>query len=115
MFSYLGKIVAVAALAVPMVFSAPTHHLKIRNPLAVDVVPDSYIVVYNSDVSAETITSHIESISSLIARRDSTQSNSGIGATYDLEEFKGYQVLADSATIAAIAATPEVCQLTPSI
>lgn len=113
MFSYLGKIAAVAALAVPMVFGAPApaHHHKIRNPEARDVVPDSYIVVYNKDVTSAVVASHVETVHSLIAKRDSTLANAGIGATYDLTGFKGYQVLADAATIGAIASSPEVNQL----
>src|ERR1700760_4872371 len=111
MFSYLGKLAAVAAFIIPTVIGAPAHHLKLRNPTAIDVVPDSYIVVYNTDVSAESIASHIESVSSLIARRDVTVANAGIGATYNLDQFKGYHIVADSATIASIAAAAEVSQL----
>jgi oryzin len=40
----------------------------------------------------------------MLSRRDLT----GIGATYDMDELKGYQVVADEATIAEIAASPEV-------
>jgi hypothetical protein len=110
MFSYFTKIAAVAAVAIPMVFSAPTtHHHKIRNPLAEDVVANSYIVVYNSDVTSAAITSHISSITSLIAKRDTTLANAGVAATYDLNDFKGYNVVATAETIASIAAAPEVC------
>lgn len=108
MFSYLGKLAAVAALAVPLVLGAPAPHLKIRNPHATDIVKDSYIVVYNNNITAEAITSHIDSISSLITKRDSLLSAAGIKTTFDIDEFKAYHVVADSATIGAIAASPEV-------
>lgn len=109
MLSYFSKIAAVAAIAIPMVFAAPTaHHYKIRNPEAEDVVADSYIVVYTKDVTPEVISNHVSSITSLIAKRDTTLENAGIGATYDLSGFKGYNVIATSETIASIAAAPEV-------
>jgi hypothetical protein len=60
MFSYFGKIAAVAAFATPLVFGAPApapaHHHKIRNPAATDVIKDSYIVVYNTEITAAAIT-----------------------------------------------------------
>lgn len=113
MFSYVGKLAAVAALALPLVFGAPApaHPLKIRNLSATDVVKDSYIVVYNSDVTAAAITSHEESINSLISKRDSLLHAAGIKTTYDLDDFKAYHVIADSATIATIAASPEVAYI----
>ncbi len=40
----------------------------------------------------------------MLSRRDLT----GLGATYDMDELKGYQVVAYEAAIAAIAAFPEV-------
>jgi oryzin len=46
----------------------------------------------------------VASVSSMLSRRDLT----GIGATYDMDELKGYQVIADEAAIAEIAASPEV-------
>ncbi|KAH8793270.1 peptidase S8/S53 domain-containing protein [Hyaloscypha finlandica] len=109
MVSYFTRFLALAAALAP-VFGAPAtapHHLKIRNPQAEDVVPDSYIVVYNSNVDAETIASHVASVSSMLSRRDLT----GIGATYDMDELKGYQVVADEAAIAEIAASPEVAYI----
>lgn len=107
MVNYLAKLAALAAVIAPLVFAAPSPHpgtLKIRNIEATDVVPDSYIVVYNDDVSAEVIASHVSSVSSLLSKRD----EGGIGATYDLDTLKGYQVQADADTIAEIAASPEV-------
>ena len=108
MASYLTKLAALAAIVGPLVFGAPTpaHHLKIRNPLAEDVVQDSYIVVYNTDVNVSMVTQHMDSVSTMISKRSSTLV--GIGATYDLDDFKGFQVAADSATINEIASSPEV-------
>ena len=106
MASYLTKLAALAAAIIP-VFAAPgphAGHLKIRNADATDVVPNSWIVVYHNDVNASAITAHEQSISSILSRRDTD----GIGATYSLELLKGYQVTADAATIADIAAAPEV-------
>ena len=40
-------------------------------------------------------------MSSMLSRRELT----GIGATYDLDELKGYQVFADEVAIAEIAAS----------
>jgi len=107
MFSYLTRLAGLAALAVPLVFAAPAQHLKIRNALTTDVVPDSYIVVYDSDITAAAIKSHVESVAVLISRKRS-DTPAGLQTTYDLDDFKGYHVLADSATIATIADSPEV-------
>jgi subtilisin family serine protease len=111
MASYLTKLAAIAAVVAPLVFGAPapTHHLKIRNPLAEDVVQDSYIVVYNTDVNATMVAQHMVSVSTMISKRASTLT--GIGATYDLDGFKGFQVAADSATINEIANSPEVAYI----
>ncbi|TVY55123.1 Subtilisin-like protease 2, partial [Lachnellula cervina] len=106
MVSYLVKLAALAAV-ITSCFAAPAPHaglLKIRNIDATDVVPDSYIVVYKNDIDAATIESHEKSITSMLLRRDTH----GIGATYTMDLLKGYQINADSATIAEIAAKPEV-------
>lgn len=110
MVSYFAKLTSLAAVIAPLVLAAPTpragvSHLKIRNAEATDVIPDSYIVVYNDDVSAATIASHLETVDALIAKRDEF---AGIGATYDLDTLKGYQISADAETIKAIADSPEV-------
>jgi subtilisin family serine protease len=109
--SFILRLAAIAAVVAPAIFAAPTPsapHLKIRNPEATDVVPDSYIVVYNSDINATSIETHLSSVSALISRRRDV---GGIGATYDLSTLKGYQVTADAATIAEIAASPEVAYI----
>jgi hypothetical protein len=59
MASYFTRFIALAAAVAPVFGApAPAHHLKIRNRMAADVVPDSYIVVYNSDVDSAMIASH---------------------------------------------------------
>ena len=111
MVSYLAKIAGVAALALPVVFGAPAPsplNLKLRNPAATEVVPNKYIVVYEKDVAASAIASHISTITSLISKRKRDFSLGAIATTYAIGEFKGYAVTADEATMAEIAAKPEV-------
>ncbi|TVY23887.1 Subtilisin-like protease [Lachnellula hyalina] len=106
MVSYLVKLAGLAAVIAP-VFATPVPnagHLKIRNNDASDVIPNSYIVVYKSDIDDDTIESHQNSIGSMLSRRD-TQ---GVGATYTMELLKGYQINADSGTMDKIGAKPEV-------
>lgn len=107
MVSYLGRLAALAAV-LPAVFAAPAPapvNLKIRNLDARDVVKDSYIVVYNRDVNATVFEASIAQVNTMLSKRDS---DSGIGATYDIGNFKGYQVTADTATLAEIAASDDV-------
>ena len=111
MVSYLARIAGVAALALPVVFGAPApsaHQLKIRNPDATEVVPNKYIVVYEKDVAAETISTHMSTVESLLSKRKRDFAEGAIAATYEIGELKGHAVTADEATIAEIAATPEV-------
>lgn len=106
MVSYLGRLAALAALVAPIVFAAPAPaNLKIRNVDARDVVKDSYIVVYQKDISAAAFSTHVEEVKSLTSKREV----GGIGATYDIGSFKGYQITADAATLGEIAASPDVC------
>jgi hypothetical protein len=105
-FPTIGSLATLAAVLLPAAFAAPTHHHKIRNADAKDVIPNSYIIVYKDNVAAPAIAAHESTISSMISKRDS--SFAGIGAKYNMSSFKGYQVEADSATIAQIAAAPEV-------
>jgi len=111
MVSYLARIAGVAALALPVVFGAPApsaHQLKIRNPDATEVVPNKYIVVYEKDVAPKSILSHLSNVKNLISKRKRDFSLGGIDVTYEIGNFKGYAVTADEATIAEIAASPEV-------
>lgn len=106
MVSYITRL-ALAALALPAVFAAPApqpHLLKIRDSNAKEIIKDSYIVVYNNDISAASISSHEAHFSNLLSRRSLT----GVGATYHMAHLKGYQVTADLAAIAEIAASPDV-------
>jgi hypothetical protein len=105
LFTSSLRLAAVALALLPAAFAAPTS-LKIRNLEATDVVPNSYIVVYHQDTSAEAIAAHEFSIASSLNKRSSTLS--GIGATYSMSEFKGYQIEADEDTIAEISNSPEV-------
>ncbi|KAJ5037329.1 uncharacterized protein L3040_007505 [Drepanopeziza brunnea f. sp. 'multigermtubi'] len=111
MVSYIGKLVALAAVVVPAVFAAPAPapaNLKIRNLEARDVVKDSYIVVYNPAVEADIFEASIAEVSSLISKRAVA---GGIGAKYTIGDFKGYQITADTATLAEIAASPDVAYI----
>lgn len=65
----------------------------------------SYIVVYNKDVTADVIASHVENVNALVSKRDTS---AGIEATYEISDFKGYAIATDLETINAIAASPEV-------
>jgi oryzin len=66
-----------------------------------------YIVVYHNDINATMMASHMSSITSMLSRRDLT----GVGAQYNMDQLKGYQVTADPAAIAEIAASPEVAYI----
>ncbi|KAG9245131.1 subtilisin-like serine protease-like protein PR1A [Calycina marina] len=113
MVSYLARLAGVAALALPAVFGAPAPgaHLKIRNADIKEFVPNKYIVVYETDVAKETIESHFATVESLLSKRKRSFADGGIGAKYEIGDFKGYAVTADEATIADIAATPEVAYI----
>jgi len=113
MVSYITRFATLAAVILPAIFAAPVaqpHLLKIRNADATNVVKDSYIVVYNDDISSAQIASHVAQVSASLSKRALT----GIGATYDMDFLKGYQVTADAAGIAEIAAKPEVSFLSHS-
>jgi oryzin len=106
-FPSLGKLATVAAAVLPFVSAAPaTHHHKIRNAQAKEVIPNSYIIVYHENVSAPDIAAHELMVSSTLSKRASTMN--GVGHKYDLGSFKGYQIEADPTTIHQIANSPEV-------
>lgn len=108
MVSYLGRLAALAALVAPVIFAAPAPaNLKIRNVDARDVVKDSYIVVYQKGISAAAFSTHVEEVKSLTSKREV----GGVGATYDIGDFKGYQITADAATLGEIAASPDVAYI----
>lgn len=105
---FTQSLIALAACFLPLIAGIPTAqpHLKIQNPTAQDVVPNSYIVVFNKDIDSAAITSEYASVNHILSKRDST--HKGIGSKYDLEHFKGYQIEADMATIEQIASSPQV-------
>lgn len=108
MVSYLGRLAALAAIVAPIVFAAPAPaNLKIRNIDAPDVVKDSYIVVYQTDITTAAFTAAIEGVKSLTSKREV----GGIGATYNIGDFKGYQITADASVLSEIAASPEVAYI----
>jgi hypothetical protein len=114
--AYLTILTAFAAAIAP-VFGAPAAlalHPKIKVPQAAakDVVEDSYIVVYNKDITPESTASHEGFLASVITKRDNAAS---VGAKYKIHEFAGYQISADVATINEIASSPEVFPASSSI
>ncbi|TAQ86894.1 hypothetical protein B7494_g4801 [Chlorociboria aeruginascens] len=112
MVNYFAKLATLAAVVLPLIFAAPTN-LKLRNADATDVIENSYIVIYNTDVTAEKMANHLASVSSIISKRDSTLA--GVGATYEIDDFKGFQVEADEAAIAEIIASPDVAYVEKDI
>ncbi|CAL3972326.1 unnamed protein product [Diplocarpon coronariae] len=104
MVSYLGRLAALAAAIAPAVLAAPTGDLKIVNTNAANVIQDSYIVVYNDDVSMETFEASMNEHKSRFSKRDTTV----IGGSFAIKNFKGYQVKADTSTLAEIVASPHV-------
>lgn len=108
-FLSVTRIATLAAALLPFAAAAPTPDLKIRNPLATDVVPNSYIIVYKDTVNSTALDFHIATVSSLVSKRG--LHHKGVGPTYNMDGFKGFQVEADAATIAEIAKDPNVCFL----
>ncbi|ESZ93713.1 hypothetical protein SBOR_5898 [Sclerotinia borealis F-4128] len=111
MASYLTVLTALAAVFAP-VFAAPAAlpHPKIKTPTtdAKQIIADSYIVVYNTDITAEVTASHVDFVNAIVAKRDNAVS---VGATYKIQDFSGYQISADSASIVEIANQPEVAYI----
>ncbi|KAM3070405.1 Subtilisin-like protease 2 [Clarireedia jacksonii] len=110
--AYLTILTAFAAAIAP-VFGAPAAlaphpKIKVTQAAAKDIVEDSYIVVYNKDITAESTASHENFLSSVLTKRDNTAS---VGAKYQIQEFAGYQISADAATINEIASSPEVAYI----
>lgn len=109
MYISIGCVAALASFILPIAFAAPTpesHILKLRNPEARDVKPDSYIVVYKPSVNATGIAAIESVIESSLAKRDGEFD--GISAKYELGSFKGFAIEADAATIAELAASEDV-------
>lgn len=106
MGSYFGMLAASAAVIAPAVFAAPAPtNAKISNLGATDVIPDSYIVVYNEDVSVDDFTASVSQVNTLAAMPDAGTISS-VEATFNFGNFKGMHVTADAATLDEIAASP---------
>ena len=106
---FTRSLIALAACLLPLINAAPVTeqpHVKIRNPSAQDVIPNSYIVVFNKDIGAEDIESEFASVNSILSKRSSA--HKGIGNKYNLSGLKGYQIETDTATIGEIASSPHV-------
>ncbi|KAI1000240.1 Subtilisin-like protease 2 [Podosphaera aphanis] len=108
MISYYVRIVAFAVL-IASIFAAPTtapdYKLKIRSPPGPHYIENSWIVVYRKDVSKLQISSHEQSIKSLINKRDLL---GDIKASWNMALLKGYHIKTNEAVIAAIASAPEI-------
>jgi hypothetical protein len=63
------------------------------------------------DIGVSDIYNHVAAVTSILSRRDLLSS---IGARYDMDHLKGYQITADVAAIAEIAASPLVGSLIPA-
>lgn len=102
------SLIALAACFLPLIAAAPVEaqHTKLRNPTAQDIIPDSYIVVFNKDVNDADIESEFASVNRILSKRSS--SHKGLGAKYNIPGFRGYQIHTDSANINEIAASPLV-------
>ena len=103
--------VALTAALLPFVAAVPVDHpgkLKIREmDKRAEVIPGRYIVVFEPSTNASTVEAHEASIVAL-KKRDVT---ADVDNTYAVEEFKGYSITTDEATIAEIAASPEVSHI----
>lgn len=89
MASHIIRLTALFAFIVPLVLGHPSAsippHAKIRRAAETsDVVADSYIVVYNSNVTPDAVAGHLEAINTLLADKQRYFPSSGIKATYDL-------------------------------
>lgn len=113
---FTQSLVALAAAFLPFIVAAPVTdqaHVKIRNPTAQNVIPNSYIVVFNKDIEAEDVESEFASVNAILSKRSST--HKGIGNKYNIANFKGYQIETDTATIGEIASSPLVSHPTSQL
>jgi hypothetical protein len=100
-FSFLGRLAAVAAVILPFAIAAPTPNVEAR-----DTKPNGYIIVFHQNVTAPTMKAHHDSLAPILSNR--VPDLKVVGHQYALDLFKGYAIEADAATLAAIAAMPEV-------
>ncbi|KFY93052.1 hypothetical protein V498_04585 [Pseudogymnoascus sp. VKM F-4517 (FW-2822)] len=104
------SLIALAACFLPLITAAPVEaqNAKIRSPGTQDIIPDSYIVVFNKGVNDADIESEFASVSRILSKRSSTQAHKGVGHKYNITGFKGYQIHTDTASIGEIASSPLV-------
>ncbi|KFZ10386.1 hypothetical protein V502_08151 [Pseudogymnoascus sp. VKM F-4520 (FW-2644)] len=102
------SLIALAACFLPLIAAAPVEaaHAKIRSPGTQDIIPDSYIVVFNKGVNDADIESEFASVSRILSKRSS--GHKGVGHKYNITGFKGYQINTDTASIGEIASSPLV-------
>lgn len=102
------SLIALAACFLPLIAAAPVEaqNSKILSPGTQDIIPDSYIVVFNKDVEDADIESEYASVSRILSKRSSAYK--GVGHKYNITGFKGYQISTDSASIDEIASSPLV-------
>ncbi|KFY93285.1 hypothetical protein V500_03797 [Pseudogymnoascus sp. VKM F-4518 (FW-2643)] len=103
------SLIALAACFLPLIVAAPAveaAHAKIRSPGTQDIIPDSYIVVFNKGVNDADIESEFASVSRILSKRSS--GHKGVGHKYNITGFKGYQINTDTASIGEIASSPLV-------
>ncbi|CAG8949370.1 hypothetical protein HYFRA_00004997 [Hymenoscyphus fraxineus] len=113
MVSY-KSLLAFSAAVLPAVLAAPsTHpgHLKIRQLGGqAEVIPGSYIVVFEPSADPALVEAHEQR---LVGLRKRDTNSSAVEHTYSVQDFKGYSIAADETTIAEIAASPEVAFVEP--
>lgn len=102
------SLIALAACFLPLIAAAPVEaqNSKIRTPGTQDIIPDSYIVVFNKDVNDADIESEFASVSRILSKRSSA--HKGVGHKYNISGFKGYQIETDASSISEIASSPLV-------
>ncbi len=78
--------------------------IKFANPHATDVIPNEYIIVLKSSLTASQIEQHKSRINAI----HSLGKLSGIEFNYTMPTLKGYSGKFDDSTLQAIAKSPEV-------
>jgi hypothetical protein len=88
---YFIRLVTIV-VALPLAFAAPTGssgpHLKIRTPnnSKANIIPNSYIFVFNDSITTAAMTNRIDSITSMLARRANSDATPPvIGAEYNMQ------------------------------
>lgn len=105
---FTKSLIALAACFLPLIAGAPTEQQvpKLRNAGATNTLPNSYLVVYKKEVDDLAFESEMSSVSDFLSKRDSTFK--GVGHKYKMQDFKGYQIEADTETLTKISESPQV-------